>query len=75
MLCNYDSIGNSQIYGAAYLHKLVLGRCDEDNQSQLYFGEKTLKIQPSDFVDVVTSLCEGWAALELLESGVDDVKF
>ena len=71
-----DSIGTSAVYAAAFLHKLIFGRVEDDMKSQQFFHEKALKIQPSpEFVKVITSLCEGCDKLELLEAGKEDVHF
>ena len=72
---HYDSIGNSQQYSAAFLHKILLGRCESDIKSQLYFSEKTLKFQPSEFFDVITALCEGFEQLERAEGRNEDIEF
>ena len=72
---HYDAIGSSEIYAASFLHKIIFGRCSDDLKSQLYFSEKVLKFQPSEFVDVVTAMCDGLEQLELLEGGKDDVEF
>ena len=72
---HYDAIGNSQVYAAAFLHKIVLGRCTEDLRSQLYFSEKTLRFQSSEFNDVIAGLCEGLGKLEEIEAGNEDIEF
>ena len=66
---HYDAIGNSNIFAAACLHKIIFGRCEDDMKSQLVFSEKALKIQPSEFVEVTSSFCEGREKLELVEEG------
>ena len=70
-----DSIGTSAVYAAAFLHKLIFGRVEDDMKSQQFFSEKALKIQPSEFVKTITSLCEGYDKLGLLEGGKEDVHF
>ena len=72
---HYASVGSSQMYGASYLRKLLLGYCDEDEKSQLFFGVKSLKIDPSLFYDVVVAMCEGLSKLEQLESGNETAVF
>ena len=60
---HYNSICSSQIYAAAFLHKLILGRCEDDMKSQLFFNDKALKIHPSEFLEVTHSLCQGYEIL------------
>ena len=72
---HYDAIGSSEIYAASFLHKIVFGHCSDDLKSQLYFSEKVLKFQPSEFVNVFTAMCNGLDQLQLLEEGKDDVEF
>ena len=72
---SYTTMGNSQVYAAAFLHKLVFGRCEEDKQSQLYFTDKSIIIEPKDFFDITLALCAGKDKLLELENGGHDVSF
>lgn len=72
---HFDSIGTSAVYAAAFLHKLIFGRVEDDMKAQQFFSDKALKIQPSEFVKTITSLCEGYDKLGLLEGGKQDVQF
>ena len=71
----YDAIGNSQIYAAAFLHKLIFGRCEDDMKSQLFFNDKALKIHPSEFLEVTHSLCQGYDILNRAESDQENADF
>ena len=71
----YTTIGSSQVYAAAFLHKLIFGRVEEDNKSQLYFTDKAIIIEPQDFLDITTTLCAGKDKLLDLEEGDKDVSF
>ena len=68
-------IGSSQIYAAAFLHKLILGRCEDDMKSQLFFNDKALKIHPSEFLEVTHSLCQGYEILNKADSEQENVDF
>ena len=72
---HYNSIGSSSVYAAAFLHKLIFGRVEDDIQCRQFFSEKSLKINPSEFVKIIASLCEGCDKLEALENGKEDVHF
>ena len=72
---SYEEIGSSQVFAATFLHKLIFGRCEDDMKSQLFFSDKALKIQPSEFVEITSSFCEGREKLELFEEGNEDVPF
>ena len=70
---NYNAVGNSQIYAASFLRKFLLGYCEEDEKSQLFFSSKSLIVEPSLFYDVVVAMCEGLEKLELQEAGCEAV--
>ena len=72
---SYATIGNSQTYAAAFLHKLVFGRCEEDKQSQLYFTYKSIIFEPKEFFDITLALCAGKDKLLELEDGIHDLSF
>ena len=72
---HYNAVGNSQIYAASFLRKFLLGYCEKDEKSQLYFSSKSLIIEPSLFYDVVVAMCEGLSKLEKLESGNETAVF
>ena len=44
-------------------------------KSQMYFSDKALKFQSSEFPDIVSSFCEGREKLQLVEEGQEDVDF
>ena len=70
----YNSIGASQAFCGSYLRKIIYGYCEEDTKSQLFFGPKSIKIDPSLYYETVVAMCEGLDKLELLESGRENVK-
>ena len=72
---HYTPVGHSQIYAASYLRKILLGYCDEDEKSQLVFSNKSLKIDPSLYFDVVVAMCQGLIKLQSMESGKQNVVF
>ena len=45
------------------------------HEKSVFFNEKTLTINPSDFVEITESLCKGLENLELVEEGKEDVHF
>ena len=71
----YNTIGSLQIYAAAFLHKMILGRCEEDNKSQLYFTDKSIIIEPKDFFEITVAFCEGLEKLTELETAKNEVAF
>ena len=53
----------------------IFGRCEDDMKNQMYFCEKALQFQSSEFPDIVKSFCEGREKLELVEEGKEEVHF
>ena len=71
----HTQMGKSQIYAAAFLHRLIFGRTEEDNKSQLYLTSKSIVCDPQEFFDLTVALCEGKDKLNELEQGNSDVTY
>lgn len=66
---SHTLIGGSDVYVASYLHMLLFGRVQLDDECQEFFDKRSLKIQPKTFFALTEALLDGKKVLEALENG------